>query len=918
MNNKIIKKIGIKPIIVSLFIICIVTFFGISLRGSYLEVLEIGEEYLDIYWTNLKYNCNTFLANFFFVFLYIIIINFSIKRGLKTFFEDEKKEMPKLPNKSIALILSVMASLIMNKPLTESFIKMSNVAWFGINDPIFNYDIGFYFFQAPFIKLIIKYFIGLMICTIVYEVVYHIICFNVLFDGVDATTLKNSKFLKNIKIQIMIAMIGLAASIIFNIQNILFGKFLSLDNEIISGLYGAGSVEVIIKICGQILLAIVMCLSVFWGIRAYNKQKTESVFKAILVVPIYLVFLFIVMVGYKAFFINSNELDSEKQYISHNIDFTKNAYNINIETVDLDEAETIGSNQIEKNINTIENIPIVDEDITLRSLNISQTSTGYYSYEHTKLEQYMIDGKNKLMYISPREIISNGNRTYNNKTYEYTHGFSIIASLVNTVNEKGNIEYLQKGFEEKEKININQPRIYFGLSTNSTIVTNASKNSEFDYPDSNNDYNYNGEAGLSLNFLDRLILGMKKKNVKIALSNNVNQNSKILINRNIIERAKKILPNVLYDEEPYLVISDDGKIVWVLDAYTVSDSYPYSNPTVIEHEGMKKEINYIRNSIKVIVDCYDGSLKFYLTDTTDPIAIAYKNIYPNLFEESEIPETIANHIVYSEFLYKIQANMIKAYHGNVSEVLYRTDDIWNFTKYTPSITTNKTTASGISIEPYYTKLTNAKGEEEFGLVMLYTPEKKQNLISYLVGTYNKNIPKLTLYEFSNDSSVLGTMQLEQQIVQDEIISNEISQINVSGMKLLKKLIVVPIENQILYVEPIYQLSLNEANSLPTLKKVVVASGNKIAIGNNLKEALDNLVSQEASYIEVEKTDTVQDLINEIIKANNNLEEASDSSDWETTGKYLNKLQVLIEKLEVLNNIENTQKNTLINEEKRKN
>lgn len=375
------------------------------------------------------------------------------------------------------------------------------------------------------------------------------------------------------------------------------------------------------------------------------------------------------------------------------------------------------------------------------------------------------------------------------------------------------------------------------------------------------------------------------------------------------------MPYLMYDENPYMVITEEGKMVWVLDAYTISNNYPYSQKTTIRETSTSKiELNYIRNSIKVLIDSYNGRISFYIIDRTDPIAMAYRNIYPDLFVnlEEEIPVDISQHFVYPEYLYNIQADIIARYHNVQPDVLYRSDDVWDVATYNAGKVITKT---GTDISPYYTmvKTTNTNNSE-LGLVLPYTPKGRQNLISYLVGTYDNNSnSKLTIYKYQANSNILGPMQLDTQIEQDETIKREIETLNVNGTKVTKDMIIVPLDNNLLYVEPIYTQYINEQDALPTLKKVIVASGNKVAIGNNLKEALSKLVSKYALDIEIENTDTIEDLISTIIKANNNLSNSNVSNDWEMMGKDVKKLQELIQKLETLVEEENKTKNEIANQ-----
>ncbi len=475
----------------------------------------------------------------------------------------------------------------------------------------------------------------------------------------------------------------------------------------------------------------------------------------------------------------------------------------------------------------------------------------------------------------------------------------------------GNIEYIQKEISRKdEEIKIEQPRIYFGLETDEIIATNAKNKQEYDYTDENGtDYTstYKGEAGLQLGFLDKLILAITKGDLNLAFSNEITKDSKILMNRNIITRAKKALPYLIYDENPYTVITEEGKIVWVIDAYTVSSQYPYSQYTAIQHDGIKENINYIRNSVKVIVDSYDGTVSYYITDRTDPIAMAYRNIYETLFVDldEEIPEDIASHLVYPKFLYNVQTEILKVYHNVKPDVLYRGDDLWDIAKYN-SVKSTKST--GTYMTPYHTMIKTPDGEQ-FGLVQIYTPNEKPNIISYLVGSTIQGSNQLKLYKFSADSNIVGPMQLDKQIEEDEVIASELETLNTTGTKLAKQMIIVPMEHTLLYVEPIYQTMLNESE-VPILKKVIVASGNKVAIGDTLVKALENLLSQYAVAIEVENTEDVEGLIEAIIKANKNLTDSNNNNDWEMMGKDVKKLQDLIASLETVKIEEDKKKEQL--------
>lgn len=918
-NSKVLTKVKSKMrllVVLSVIIIAIIVAY-VLFRGSYLEMLEIGENYVNVYWQNIEYMAITLLVNFAVIYIMIYYTNTRIKKGLKEFFDQENKKMPKFLNKSIAFIGAVLISAVTSSFILKKAMLCFNSAQFGINDPIFGIDIGYFVFQKPFIELMLWYFVVAVVVLLIYKVIYYIITFNMFFDGVDRKTLKNSKLIKQITTSIIILSVLLASLIFIWSQDIGTSKFITLKNDNTTySLYGAGFVNVNIKVWGYRILALVLIISVYMGVKAFRKDKTKKLIICMSAVPIYLVALFVIMAGTQSIYVNANEYDKEKEYISANIKSTKEAYGINIEEVSLNEAETITSNDITKYKDILNNVAIADKETVLKDLNNGQTAKGYYSYRTSQIGKYMIDGKESLVYISPREIV-NSTGTYNSKTYEHTHGYGTIITSATTTKENGNLDNIQKDFENTntEAVVISEPRIYYGLETNDTVVTKSNSNSEFDYPvlDSSNAENeeneYDGKSGLNLNFIDRIILAIKEGDLKLAFSGNVTSKSKILINRNIIKRAQVVMPYLKYDENPYMVITDEGKLMWVLDAYTISNNYPYSQKTILqETQTTKLELNYIRNSVKVLVDSYDGTIKFYITDRTDPIAMAYYNIYPDLFVnlDEKIPTDISNHFIYPEYLYNIQSDIIKRYHNIQPDVLYRGDDIWDIATHNTGKVATKT---GTQMSPYYTTVkTVDREEEQLGLILPYTLYGKQNLISYIVGTCDTDgNTNLKIYKYQANTNILGPMQLDTKLEEDETIQKEIETLNVAGTKVTKNIIVVPLDDTLLYVEPIYTQYINEKNSLPTLKKVVVASGTKVAIGNNLKDALNNLVSRDAVDIEIENTDTIEDLLETIIKANKNLSTSNESNDWEMMGKDVKRLQDLIEKLEILVDEENQRK-----------
>lgn len=726
----------------------------------------------------------------------------------------------------------------------------------------------------------------------IYTAVYYLIVFNKYFEGINGQTLRNNTFIKQILLGVMLIAIIVSMIIIFNMQNMVIGGFLTLDDKERTVLIGAGAVDTI-KLWGYRVLAVIIILSVYIAIRSFKKNNTKKIIKSLAVVPIYLVCLFVVLCGYNLIFIRGSELEKQKTYIGENINATKIAYDIKLDEKQLTSTGTITEEEARENQKIINNIPVVTEDVVRNNLLQTQTRAGYYTYNKVKASLY----NDELTYIAAREMNSEMQEE------QYTHGYGAAITSATETDEGGNVKYIELGFENEK---IKEPRIYYGVENTRTIAISGNLE-EFDYPKTNTNNettNYYGDGGIKLGFIDRICVGIREGNLSVILSDS---DSKVMLNRNIIDRAKEIMPYLMYDESPYLVISDVGEAYWILDAYTISNECPYSQKTKLAYKNETKEINYIRNSVKVIINAFDGETKFYITDKTDPVAMVYNNMYKSLFTDgNEIPEGISKYFTYSELLYNIQSKVITRYHDISADILYRGNDIWEIASYSNLITRT----AKEEMKPSYVTVKSENGENKLGLVNAYNQYGKESLNAYLVGTVENGKNQLSLYKFSGDMAVVGPMQLDSLIEQDETISSEISNLNVTGTKITKEMVMVPIENTMLYVVPIYQTSLNEVSSVPILKKVVVASGNKIALGDNLSIAIKNLLSPTGSLsIDVEDNSTIEGLVSLVIKANNNLIESNNSNNWEQMGKDIEALQKLIKQLEEAKNNEDKKTQT---------
>ena len=544
---------------------------------------------------------------------------------------------------------------------------------------------------------------------------------------------------------------------------------------------------------------------------------------------------------------------------------------------------------------TISNIRINDYEPAKTFYNQTQSIKQYYSFNDVNVDRYNINGEYTQTFLSAREIDENSiNDTWLNKHLKYTHGYGITLSRVDKITASGQPDMLIGGIppvSDVDEIKITRPEIYYGELTNNYVLTNTSEE-EFDYPDGNeNKYTtYEGDAGIKLNPLNRFMFAVKERSLKLLVSGNVKSSSKILINRNIKERVKQIMPYLEYDKSPYMV-TVDGKLYWIIDAYTYTNRYPYSEPF-----SDTSDTNYIRNSVKVVIDAYNGTTDYYIVDDTDPIAQNFKKIYPDLFKDiKDMPEGIKAHIRYPSTLLNIQAQVYQRYHMNDVKVFYQNEDLWQISSEIYG--TEEQTMS----PNYYIMKLPGEDSAEFVNSIPFTPKDKKNLMGLFVARNDGgNYGELILYQMSKSQTVYGPMQIEAQIDQNTEISKEFSLWNSSGSKYSRgNMFVVPIEDSLLYIEPVYLEATN--SSIPEVKRVIVVYGDNIAYEATLAEALNSMFGEGSAYEREDSgnTDTTSggngdelsqtEIIKRAQDAFDNAQNAQKNGDWAKYGEYLNEL-----------------------------
>ena len=697
-----------------------------------------------------------------------------------------------------------------------------------------------------------------------------------------------------VKQLINVIIAGTVVVIMYNFlshQDILIGDM--LQKESVKGAYltGAGFLDVNIKLWIYRIISIVIIIAVYNFIKGIKKEESKKILFSIVLVPATLIVVFIANIAIDSIFLRGNDIDREKEYILQNIRATEEAYNINIENKEITKGTEITAEKIKKDSDSIEKLPIVTSDVvkeTLENNTDNKEKKSLYKYGTPNL----VKNGNEYEYLTTREI-DDKDKTTTNKIYKYTHGNFGILTSSSKVNKNGYLLNTSEKFEGQELngIKVTEPRLYYGENTNLNAIVNAKDIKEYDYPLStltNKENNYNGKGGTKLTLLERIAIALTKGSTELLFNNNITEDTKVLLNRQIIERARKILSNIRYDKDPYLLVKDDGGLAWVIDGYTVTSRYPYSQKVSIEAEkGGKERINFIRNSVKVIVDAYNGNVDFYATDTTDPFISTIMKTYPTLFKNyNELSENIKKQMKYPQYLFDIQAKVLTTYHNSDVDNIYRADDRWEVAEVLGSGTRSSTSM--------YTVL-KTENDLKQSIITTYTPEKRKNIVSYLVGQSENGINKLTMYRY-NEKSELSLSFIDTQIEKDPKVQKELRELTTLGTELKTVRILLPYENTTLYIKTIYQVFLNE-DSVPVLKKVIVANKGKVGIGNTLKEAMQRMLTENAIDIDVRDLANEDELKDAIIKQNKTLKDVIKQGDFEYTGKDIQKLIKLVDQLE---------------------
>lgn len=746
---------------------------------------------------------------------------------------EEKKPFNENTVKRFILAASLGLSLLFSTGVANGWINLLsflNLTNFGISEDVFGKDISFYVFKMPFYKFILGSLTSST--TIIFLISLFIFPLTGLIHFGGSILKKGSIVIpKSIRrfwavlIAILFALI--AANKLLSMYEIIYSRT--------GYVYGAGYTDIHVTVPLSITLAIVALIGSVSSIL-YFYINDQRLILASLTLYIGVAILGAVAHGLVQYDVSNNEFIKEKTYIADEIKFTRIAYNIDkIKVKDYPGNAPLNMSNINNNNDTMENIRLNDPLPLKTVLSQNQGLRYYYRFNDIDIDRYMLNDKYRQVFLSARELsedaLTEKANTFVNMTMRYTHGYGLAATLANEIDESGYAKLIVKDIPPSSDIKgveIKEPRVYFGELTNDTTYGYVIANTlakEFDYPkgDENAENTYKGTTGLAMQGLNKLLLSAYNSTLRFYIASEITKDSKLLMRRNIMERVNTLMPYLSYDNDPYLVIAENGRLYWLLDAYTFTDKFPYSSPI--------GGINYIRNPVKVVIDPYNGTVDFFVFDNKDPLIKTLSKIFPGVFKDASLlPSNLIEHIRYPEDYFRIQSNILLNFHVNNLSVFYNREDTWDIAK---RIEEGGTT----NIDPYYSIMKLPEEDKsEFILMLPFTPASRQeqhrnNLVAWLAARNDaEHYGELILYKMPKNVEVQGPLMIESLIDQDPVISGKLTLWGQGGSAVIRgNLMAVPIDGGFIYVEPIYIRAEKQGVSIPQMQAIVFAIDKKVVM-----------------------------------------------------------------------------------------
>lgn len=843
-------------------IVIIAVFSGLS--GYYEDWIwfkDLG--YLQLFWTPILSKIFIQIVNGTVLFVFITATLLSIRHAIITYIDDRLKRRPRkvqdmdrpgfnINRKKVTVWLIVFSALISYAfSFVAGFTGWLDVLMFihstpfGQGDPIFGQDLSFYFFKLPFLQTIYNaFFIPLFLLTVFTAIFYFV-------TGV--LRFHSLKIWRRNSIEIGVAArrhLALLAGILLAIKA--FGYFLDVFQLLYSvhgHLVGAGYTDLNATLP---VLKILIILSIAGFLLAWSglifKEVRLLTMPVIGIIVVGIIFYGIYPSLIQSLIVIPNEFNKEAPYIQNEIALTRFGYGLDkVQEQDYPGITALTADSLKANQETLNNIRLNDVRPLMQTYTQKQGIRLYYKFHDIDIDRYTINNGYRQVMLSARELstpdLDAKAKTFVNTRFKYTHGFGVVASFANAVTPEGLPSFAIKDVPpvtDFTELKLEEPRIYYGELTNDWVVVNTSVK-EFDYPlgNINVEDSYQGSTGIKLTALNKLMVSLHHGTFQLYLANEINPQSRFLINRNIKDRVQKLAPFLTYDDDPYIV-TDGGQLKWIMDAYTTSAQLPYAG------DYNNQNFNYIRNSVKVVIDAYNGTVDFYAADPNDPILQTYRKIFPGVFKDlSQMPVSLKSHLRYPETLFTVQADMLKIFHMTDPSVFYNKEDAWG-------IAQELFNANPQDISPYYTILQMPDAvKPEFVLMLPFTPASsvtntRNNMVSWLAARMDGDkYGQLWLYTLPKNIEIDGPLQIESRIDQDPEISQQLSLWNQKGSNVIRgNLLVLPVGGNFLYVEPIY-LQSDQSGSIPEMKRVVMAYQDHLVMTENLGKAFVEIFGENA-------------------------------------------------------------------------
>ncbi len=769
----------------------------------------------------------------------------------------------------------------------DTYLRFRYGGSFGVSDPLFGVDTGFYLFRLPFYELLQGSLTALAFVTLLVVAVFYTYFGLLPLRRSAGTEDRSGKAIPHLSILsfVLFATWGWGFyldhfELLYSTQGVVYGAGYTADH--------------VTRVAYWLMAGAAAALCALLVLNVFRPRFRAVAIGAGAYVALYVLAVMLLPALFQRFAVQPNELTLETPYLTHNIEFTRKAFSLDsIQETSYPALADLTSDVIARNQDTIQNVRLWDWRPLLQMYQQAQEIRLYYQFYHADVDRYHLpDGYHQVM-LSARELSTElpaEAQTWVNQKLQFTHGYGLVMSFVSKTIGGGFPQYVLENIppESAYGLTVNQPSIYYGESMPGyRIVATGVK--EFDYPKGNQNVytSYNGAGGIPLDSMwRRLLFAWTQTDVNILFTSYLRPESKIQIWRSVQERVQQIAPFLRLDQDPYAVISQ-GKQYWIQDAYTVSDHFPYSSP---HSDASDQGLNYIRNSVKVVVDMYDGTVRFYAMDPKDPVLAVYRRAFPGVFQDlNQLSPDLKAHLRYPEDLFSIQADQYTSFHMTVPQVYYNREDLW--------VLPQENYAGKVApIKPYYI-LMKLPGSDrlEYLLMTPFTPQKRDNMISWIAARCDfPEYGKMLFYQLPKEKLIYGPMQIEAMINQNTTISQQLSLWDQKGSKVIRgNLIAVPIENSFLYVVPVYLTA--EGTDFPQLKRVIVISGDKVAMEPTLDEAIQAVFGTQQPQIPGQSPGRPLES-GQARAAFDKAQKAMEQGDWGNFGKAMDALKGLLSSL----------------------